>query len=113
MKLSNKDLHYALWCAEKHTGNSLYDEAMADLDEGVLEIEGFERVQWTKFDPKDESTFPDNLTTVLVCYRNGKVHEEFHWTKGEFGVNTGPTTITHWRSLPPPPVESEANDETK
>ena len=54
MKISNDDLHYALWCAEKHTGNSLYTEAMADLEEGILEIEGYEKEQpWVKFNPND------------------------------------------------------------
>lgn len=45
MKLSDKDLHYALWCAERHTGNSMYEEAAADLDDGILEIEGYEQVK--------------------------------------------------------------------
>lgn len=116
MKLSDKDLHYALWRAEKHTGNSLYTEAMAGLEDGTLEIEGYERVQWTKFDPDDPKTFPEDDKMVLAYgfpdpddNRSCAVYF-FAWadSAGVFaGQESADPEVHFWRPLPKPPVEQE------
>lgn len=122
MKLSDKDLHYALWCAENHTGNSLYTEAMADLEEGTLEIEGYIRDEWTKFEPDDPKTSPKEGTSVLVITYNdldkwecqaGRVSENFVRCHSIFSNLTGSSIF--WREVmfPKPPVESEAKDEAE
>lgn len=104
MNLSNKDLHYALWCAEKHTGNSLYAEAMADLEEAILEIEGYERVEWTRFDLNDPRTFPPNDTMVLYNCKGEVYYGDFTDVSKSSLFEVG---ATFWRPLPKPPVETE------
>lgn len=106
MKLSDKDLHYALWCAEKHTGNSLYDEAMADLDDGVLEIEGYSQDKWIKFDSDNPKTFPEHGSLVLMCRKDGVVCFGHFFDGDEKRLYWG-HEVTHWQPLPKPPVETE------
>ena len=127
MKLGDRDLHYALWCAEKHTGNSLYAEAMADLEEGVLDIEGYKSTdhfrdvtkmvdEWTKFDSSKGSTYPPNgkflawglpdpdgygAPTEFICWRDD----------GGFSCHeSADPEVLYWQPLPNPPVEKARSE---
>lgn len=113
MKLRDKDLHYALWCAERHTGNSMYEEAMADLDDGILDIEGYERVEWVKFDWNDKSTLPEDFP-CLVAFDGGI--EICIGFRGDFIDIFGEAfdkRITHWRALPKHPQKQGVQNETE
>ena len=116
MKISDKDLHYALWCAEKHTGNSLYSEAMADLEEGILEIEGYEKERpWVKFNPNDVKTFPPSETPVefiaeayvdgeiLNCLMIGVILQDSPYFIQSGGSQVSYGDVVWWRHLYPCP----------
>jgi hypothetical protein len=74
MKLSKKDLRRALQGEEQDLANegffpNRFGNLVQALNEGVLEIEGYERSGWTRLDPNDESTHPKEGTPVLfTCY---------------------------------------------
>lgn len=125
MKLSDKDLHYALWCAEKHTGNSLYAEAMADLEDGILEIEGYEKEQpWIKLNPNDPKTFPPRETPVefiAEVYVNGEIVDSLMigvlFPNSPYFVQTGEAyaeiscaDVVWWRHLYPSPPKNNTNE---
>lgn len=79
------------------------------LEAGTLEIEGYERVEWTKFDRRDQKTFPPHDKIVVIALRDGHVGPAFvrwicNWC--EF-AGYSHHDVTHWRPLPPPPVETE------
>lgn len=57
MKLSKESLHEILFEASMSIYDDAYNAGVA-LETDTLEIEGYERAEWIKFDPHDESTFP-------------------------------------------------------
>lgn len=77
-------------------------DARKALEDGTLEIEGYERVQWTRFDPK---TLPPKNKDVLFTDGSGVAFGYMDENKRVFSWIPEPT---HWRPLPPPPVETEA-----
>lgn len=118
MKLSKDDLSFALTCAKGYFYDSLNsdyprkdDQRNAELfhlleqeaDNDALEIEGYERLNWTKFDQNDESTFPPCEGVYLVCrgvepyFREAKFYGE--------KVGFGDTCVILWRPLPKLPLE--------
>lgn len=118
MKLSKDDLSFALNCAKNYFYDSLNsdypnkdDQKNAELfhlleqeaDNDALEIEGYERLNWTKFDQNDESTFPPCEGVYLVCrgvepyFREAKFYGE--------KVGFGDTCVILWRPLPKLPLE--------
>lgn len=109
MKLSKDDLFYIFDCADdpdQHVQGELdMNDIKNALIEDDLEIEGYERVQWTRFNPNDPNTFPPKKDGRMFM-----VHQIYN---GEsiFNIATsntywwGKCNVTHWRPLPPP-VES-------
>lgn len=118
MILSKDDLSFALNCAKQYYYDSLNsdyprkdDQKNAELfhlleqeaDNDALEIEGYERLNWTKFDQNDESTFPPCEGVYLVCrgvepyFREAKFYGE--------KVGFGDTCVILWRPLPKLPLE--------
>ena len=92
--------------------------AVEEIDAGKFEIEGYERVQWTKLNPNDPKTFPPRDEYIDIFIRS-KEHEfrgvnkltEF-WLKRiverwEQEVKHNGSVI-YWRPLPPPPGKEEA-----
>lgn len=90
-----------------------YEALLNNLEDGTLEIEGYERVEWTRFDPKDPKTFPPKGDFLgyfdhggindfqHVCIRDDEDTDEAFATQAIF------PHLTHWRPLPPPPTETE------
>lgn len=109
------DLSVAAWSREGEYGS---DEEIAEagkiceaIREDNIEIEGFERVVWTKFDPYNPSTFPPDGGRVLVYDADGYVYEVYAWilsngTKCEFSTGDR-AQISHWRPLPKPPTKDK------
>ena len=98
-----------------------FSDAVEEIDSLKFEIEGYERVQWTKFDPKDPKTFPMRNENVLLyvelddggrqmmnarTFIMNKCH--FLDLKGKLISEEKMDAITHWRPLPPPPGKEEA-----
>ena len=90
-----------------------FSDAVNEIDSLKFEIDGYERVQWTRFDPKDESTFPPRDEYIDIFIRS-KEHEfrgvnkltEFwlqriveRWVK-EVKYSG---SVVYWRPLPKPP----------
>ena len=78
-----------------------------------VEIEGFERVEWVKFDPNDPKTFPPCgeflgyvAGTVVRAFRHPGETDEYFANK--FSIKNH---LTHWRPLPKPPPETEVENE--
>lgn len=92
-------------------------EINRDLTENGLEIEGYERAQWTKFDPNDPKTLPacnsewfliaaqktlEPPTFTMMAERATQtLLEEIRRDTIKFRLNV------YWRPLSKPPVEQE------
>lgn len=89
----------------------LASEARAALEAGTLEIEGYERATWTRFDVNNPKTFPPKTGEYVVAIegRSTSTTRKFSTEYSEFFA---PEKITHWRPLPKPPVESEEKYES-
>lgn len=111
MKLSKEDLSYIFDCADDPDscvrGGLDMDDVKNAFIEGTLEIEGYERFKWTRFDPDDPKTFPPELTRVQVFDKeSGEVlTAKYDYDSREWSLSW--CMITHWRPLPKPPAESE------
>ena len=107
MKLSKQELAAIFDDASDFNGsNEQAFDARKALEAGTLEIEGYERTEWTKFDPNDTKTFPPCNGTYWVfrSVEPRQMESNFYGEKAGFAV----TCITHWRPLPKPPGKEEA-----
>lgn len=120
MKLSKQSLINALILATEKTSSLVFAGAQNALQEGTLEIEGYERADhfaddskmgWTKFDPNDPKTFPPEQS-VFLAFGNPDIGEEladqificwrlFEWDFSS--VDGGDPEVKYWRPLPKPP----------
>lgn len=121
MKLSKEELAEALFHAHRETAgdeSELYWNALGAIEDGTLEIEGYEQVTWHEFNPDDPKTWPDEGDRVIVSLENGAVCEVcvFPVTLPEAKRNrilmftdrddvVEPTQVTQWREKPKPPTK--------
>ena len=119
-KITNKDLEQLIVCSinakESTFLPTVYERAWLEaLKYKELEIEGYERSQWVKFDPNDPKTIPPKNTVVLLTIQGLPLEDNictWHTNLQERHNARGlPGVFTHWRPLPNPPVEQEANRE--
>ena len=117
MKLSKKQLTDFIVGSMRDNGENGWgsgDEhsALEALRTDSLEIEGYERSGWTRFNPKDPSTRPPK-GQHFIAYGSGYMSVIFRYSSetetdekfaNRFSVRYG---FTHWRPLPNPPVETE------
>ena len=106
MKLSKENLRFALWHASDREDDA-FARAVVALAHDTLEIEGYERNEWTRFDPDDPKTFPtrkDGRILIVHHYWAGKSNIDFLTFNHSFWWGHH---ITHWRPLPKPPTETE------
>ena len=117
MKISKDDLFYIFDCADdpdQHVQGELdMNDIKNALIEDDLEIEGYEQVQWTKFDPNDTSTFPPkNGKRIIMAYEqsnNSNKWEVFVEPSTNYLIQFLRTDLpninVYWRPLPNPPKE--------
>ena len=121
MKLSKQQLSDIIYTPViRDELDRLASDAREALFVDTLEIEGYERVQWTRFDPDDPKTFPMRNENVLLyvelddggrqmmnarTFIMNKCH--FLDLKGKLISEEKMDAITHWRPLPPPPGKEE------
>ena len=107
MKLSKNNLRralYALIDVMISGSDEFVEKAIDSLDSNTLEIEGYERSEWTKFDKDDSTTFPPK---GKFLYFDGfgiaiGIHLQCEKKDGFAHIYR---KITHWRPLPKPPQE--------
>ena len=74
MKLDKSDLFFifnsvdALSEKGSYQAETLAEEAYSALYHDELEIEGYQRAKWIKFNPNDPKTFPTKNGNYLVVY---------------------------------------------
>ncbi|MBP3301548.1 MAG: hypothetical protein J6L64_00205 [Opitutales bacterium] len=113
MKLGKEEFALVLMEAAHHTSGirgGRYVEIHDAFVDDSLEIEGYERVQWMKFDPSDPKTFPPCNTKILLTVAGAdedvlcvcQTHRQER--QNARGL---PAPFTHWRRSPTPPVETE------
>ena len=114
MKLSKQQLSDIIYTPViKDELDRLASEARAELEAGNLEIEGYERSDWTRFDPNDPKTFPP--CGGFLGYFTGQCGDKYQdvhfrnneYTDEEFATRMVYHKLTHWRPLPNDPVETE------
>ena len=119
MKLSKEEFLEVLMEAAHHTskinGQKCVEIHDALLD-NALEIDGYERVQWTRFDWDNPKTFPPDDKIVLAYGLPDPLKNRscavyfFAWadSAGMFlGQESAAPEVHFWHPLPPPPVETE------
>ena len=121
MKLSKEEFEEVLMEAAHHTSTISGGRCVEIHDAFInktLEIEGYERSQWVKFDPDDPKTSPAcNYEWFLIAAQKSlepptftvmpecateTLLEEIRNDIIKFKLNV------YWRPLPKPPVETEA-----
>ena len=75
------------------------------LENNALEIEGYERSEWTKFDPNDPKTFPPKGDRYLVVTESGQFIVSL-FIDDKVIKSFWADCVTHWRPLPSSPVKS-------
>lgn len=88
-------------------------EVVLALQDDELEIEGYERSDWARFDPNDPKTFPPS--GGFLGYFTGQCGDKYQdvyfrnneYTDEEFATRMAYHKLTHWCPLPNPPVEME------
>lgn len=115
MKLNRKQLEDFIVGSMRDNGENGWGSeeeraALESLRNGTLEIEGYERSQWRRLDPKNPKTFPEIekhflayvFGTMTVMFRHSiETDEKFI---NRFSIRYG---LTHWRPLPPAPGKEE------
>ena len=117
MKLSKLTLEWLIYHA-LHSDVAGYTEfkIIKEIDEafedGTLEIEGYEQSKWTRFDPKDESTYPPKGKFLAYggfeCEPQG-IFFGLSYDNKSTRIAYG-KVLKYWRPLPKPPQETEGKD---
>ena len=113
MKISKITLQWLVYHALRsdtagHAELNLIEEISEALKEDELEIEGYEKSEWVKFDMNDPKTFPPHRKVVVVATKDGRVGTSevgIDTTYNECGfVGYYRDEVTHWRAAPVPPA---------
>lgn len=119
MNLSKEELVNLLYSVGTEWGS--YEEkirsaAVAEaLKDGTLDVEGYERVQWKKFDFYKEDTYPAKLTPILAFgfpNPDNSLMPEFFVCQLSvmcdfISKESYDAKVILWRPLPKPPIETE------
>lgn len=119
MKLSKRALMNALILATEKTASLVFAGAQNALQDGTLEIEGYSRKdhlrdttkmvdEWTRFDPNDEATYPQETAEYIVALDGFAFAQAVAFYESDNAFDTD-EVVTHWRPLPKRPTEQEEN----
>jgi hypothetical protein len=114
MKLSKLTLEWLIYHAQHsdvagYTELKIIEEINEALSDDTLEIEGYEKSEWIKFDPDNPKTFPPQTEEgYIIAYENETVATGIWWGAEKIFISVPRKKgITHWRPLPKPPTETE------
>lgn len=115
MKLTKNELFFLLESIDalsengSHQAEELAENAHSALCHNDLDIEGYERVEWIRFDPNDPKTFPPQTEEgYIIAYENGTVATGIWWGIEKIFISVPRKKgITHWRPFPNPPQVEE------
>lgn len=112
MKLSKEELIDLLYGAGTDWGPSEYvyraERVIDALKTNTLEIEGYEKSDWIKFDPADVDTFPPPGHYLCFSTDDGEVNPTYRSDKCTDEIFASlPHDMEYWRPLPNPPIETE------
>lgn len=126
MTLSKEELEFALVCAKSYYYESSESDypnksdkdneiRFRDLENALyadnLEIEGYEKSEWIKFDSNDSKTFPPKGNDQFLTLSNDG---EIRSMRFDFDAAlVWKYHISHWRPLPNLPVEKKAKNEAE
>ena len=110
MKLTKSDLLFLLESIDpkKWQAENLACLTRSAIYNNHLNIEGYERIKWTKFDPKDSKTFPPKSGEYLVCLSDDgyPMPTAAAWFNDSQQFNVS-LPVAYWRHKPLPPVKTE------
>ena len=114
-KITNKDLERLIVCSINTKASTFlptaYEQSWLEaLKNKELEIEGYERSGWIKFDPDDPKTFPPKDINTLVHSKYGNFNVMLFSENEKIIKEYWVDFVTHWRPLPKPPVKEESNE---
>lgn len=104
------------WCSYEDYKEKIRSAAVAEaLKDGTLDVEGYERVQWKRFDSCKEDTYPAKLTPILAFGfpnpDNSLVPEFFVCQLSVMcdfiSKESYDAKVLFWRPLPKPPIGTE------
>ena len=104
MKLSKTKLKEALAEASMECPKDIFNDALVSFFEGTLEIEGYERSVWTRFDPNDQKTFPPKGDRYLIVTESGQFIVSL-FIDDKVIKSFWEDCVTHWKALPLLPKE--------
>lgn len=117
MKLTKNELFFLLESIDaysengSHKAEELAENVHSALYHDELDIEGYERVEWIRFDPNDPKTFPPKGKDQFLTLSNDG---EIRSMRFDFDAAlVWKYHISHWRPLPNLPVEKEAKNEAE
>lgn len=117
MKLRKEEFEEVLMEAAHHTANIRGGRCVEIHDAFIhnnLEIEGYEKSEWIKYDMRDPKTFPP-VDKYLLLAQNERILGVYvpfpEWIVVDWRcvgeLKYKGETVTHWRPLPPPPGKEE------
>lgn len=84
-----------------------FSDAVNEIDNLKFEIEGYERVEWTRFDPKDEATYPTKGKFIGYGGFKGEPEGSFFGYNydNESTKSTYAEVLKYWKPAPQPPKQ--------
>lgn len=79
-----------------------WTEIREALENDMLDITGYDRGEWKRFNIDDPKTFPPEDANYLVQFSYGETEVATWWNSFERFTIADHKHITHWRPLTPP-----------
>lgn len=115
MKLSKTQLKHFIggnvacdWNCDPYkeiTNEQFKSRVLHSLHDGTLEIEGYEKSGWIKYDPNNPDTFPPINEQIIVYYDKDLIDEDYEIGFAVFMTEVLPPWVTYWKHGPKPPTK--------
>ena len=112
MNLTKDELYFLLESIDalsekgSYQAEELAENAYSALYHDELEIEGYEKVEWVKFDQNDPKTYPAESGDYIVYLLDEgypmPVYAAWFNDSHKFSATL---PVSHWRKMPLPPVK--------